>query len=38
MKAFNRGLAQLKKSKDYAALLHYPQCNLAAPAKPSIER
>jgi polar amino acid transport system substrate-binding protein len=34
MKAFNRGLAQLKKSKDYAALLQYPQCQLAVPAKP----
>lgn len=33
MKAFNRGLAQLKKSKDYAALLQYPQCKLAVPAK-----
>ena len=33
MKVFNRGLAQLKKSKDYAALLQYPQCSLAAPAK-----
>ena len=31
MKAFNRGLAQLKKSKDYAALLQYPQCSLAVP-------
>ena len=38
MKAFNRGLAQLKKSKDYAALLHYPQCSLAEPAKTSNER
>ena len=34
MKAFNRGLALLKKSKDYASLLHYPQCQLAAPPKP----
>lgn len=34
MKAFNQGLAQLKKSKDYAALLHYTQCSLAASAKP----
>ena len=33
MEAFNRGLAQLKKSKDYAALLNYPQCSLAGPAK-----
>lgn len=31
IKAFNRGLAQLKKSKDYAALLQYPQCSLAVP-------
>ena len=33
MKAFNRGLAQLKKSKDYAAILHYPECSLTVPAK-----
>jgi len=33
MKAFNAGLAQLKKSKDYAAALHYPQCSLSAPAR-----
>ncbi len=35
MKAFNQGLAQLKKTKDYAALLQYPRCSLAAPAKPA---
>ncbi len=34
MKAFNLGLAQLKKSKDYAAMLRYPECSLALPAKP----
>lgn len=34
MKAFNRGLAQLKKSKDYAALLQTTQCSLAAQPKP----
>lgn len=34
MKAFNRGLAQLKKSGDYAAMLRYPECHLASPAKP----
>ena len=33
MKAFNRGLALLKKSKDYAALLSYPQCRLEMHAK-----
>ena len=33
MKAFNRGLAQLKKSQDYAALLQYPRCSLATPTK-----
>lgn len=30
MKAFNRGLAQLKKSKDYAVMLQHPRCSLAA--------
>ena len=30
MKAFNAGLATLKKSKEYAALLQYPQCELSA--------
>jgi polar amino acid transport system substrate-binding protein len=30
MKAFNAGLATLKKTKDYAALLQYPQCELSA--------
>ena len=34
MKAFNRGLAQLKKSKDYAALLQTAHCSLATSAKP----
>ena len=33
MAAFNLGLAQLKKSKDYAAMLRYPECSLALPAK-----
>lgn len=33
MKAFNLGLAQLKKSKDYAAMLRYPECSLALPNK-----
>lgn len=32
MKAFNAGLATLKKSKDYAAMLQYPRCELTAPA------
>lgn len=31
MAAFNKGLAQLKKSKEYAALLRYPACDLATP-------
>ena len=38
MRAFNQGLAQLKKSKDYAALLQYPPCSLAVPDKPVVPR
>ena len=38
MRAFNQGLAQLKKSKDDAALLQYPPCSLAVPDKPVVPR